>query len=111
MPSIEIPPDCLHIPNLSENATDDEIREAWNFLNRSKEALSAEKGKQAQKAQLLYQEEESRKWKIFQKALGEIHRAELDEKAGEEKSREVGKELAAIKKGLGSEQHRLRALG
>jgi len=111
MPSIEIPPDCLHIPSLSENATDEEIREAWNFLNRSKEALSAEKGKQAQEAQLLYQEEESRKWKIFQKALGEIHRSELDEKAGEEKSREVGKELAAIKKGLGSEQHRLRALG
>lgn len=111
MPSIELPPDCLYIPSLSENATDKEIGEAWNFLNRLKEALSAEKGKQAQKTQLLYQEGESRKWKIFQKALGEIHRSDLDEKAGEEKSREVGKELVAIKKGLGSEQHRLRALG
>ena len=111
MPSIELPPGCLHIPSLSEDATDKEIREAWNFLNRSKEALSAEKGKQAQKNQLLYQEGESRKWKIFQKALGEIHRSDLDEKAGEEKSREVGKELAVIKKGLGSEQHLLRALG
>ncbi len=111
MPSIELPPDCLYIPSLSENATDKEIGEAWNFLKRLKEALSAEKGKQAQKAQLLYQEGESRKWKIFGKALGEIHRSDLDEKAGQEKSREVGKELAAIRKGLGSEQHRLRALG
>ena len=111
MPSIEFPPDCLHIPSLSENATDKEIGEAWNFLNRLKETLSAEKGKRAQKTQLLYQEGASRKWKIFRKALGEIHRSDLDEKASEEKSREVGKELAAIKKGLGSEQHRLRALG
>lgn len=111
MPSIELPPDCLYIPSLSENATDKEIREAWNFLNRLKEALSAEKGKQAQKAQLLYQEGESRKWKIFRKALGEIHRSELDEKGAEEKSREIGKGLAAVKKGLVSEQHRLRALG
>jgi hypothetical protein len=111
MPSIEIPPDCLHIPGLSENATDEEIREAWNFLSQLKEALWAEKRKREQKAQPFYQEGESRKWKIFQKALGEIHRSDLDEKAGEEKSREVGKELAASKKGLGSEQHRLRALG
>ena len=111
MPSIELPPDCLYIPSLSENATDKEIREAWNFLNRLKEALSAEKGKQAQKNQLLYQEGQSRKWKIFRKALGEIHRSELDEKKGEEKSREIGKELAVRKKGLVSEQHRLRALG
>ncbi len=111
MPSIELPPDCLHIPSLSENATDKEIREAWNFLKRTKEALSAEKEKQALKAQVLYQEGESRKWAIFQKVLGKIHRSELDERGGEEKSREVGKELAAIKKGLGSEQHRLRALG
>ena len=110
MPSIELPPDCLYIPCLSENATDKEIREAWNFLNRLKEALSAEKRKPAQKAQLLYQEGESRKWKIFRKALGEIHRTELDEKGGQEKSREIGKELAAVKKGLVSEQHRLRAL-
>ena len=111
MPSIELPPDCLDIPSLSENATDKEIREAWNFLNRSKEALSAEKGKQAQKAELLYQEGESRKWEIFRKALGENYRSDLDEKAGEEKSREVGKEMAAIRKELGSDQHRLRALG
>ena len=111
MPPIEIPHDCLHIPCLSEEATDEEIREALNFLNRSKEALSAEKREQAQKAQLLYQEGESRKWKIFQKALGEIHLADLDERGGVEKSREVGNELAAIKKGFGSEQHRLRALG
>jgi len=111
MPSIELPPDCLYIPSLSENATDKEIGEAWNFLNRLKEALSAEKEKQAKKTKLLYQEGESRKWKIFRKALGEIHRSDLNEKAGQEKSREVGKELAAVKKGLGSEQHRLRALG
>jgi hypothetical protein len=110
MPPSELPPDCWHVPSLSENATDKEIREAWNFLNRLKEALSAERRKQAQKAQLLYQEGESRKWKIFRKALGEIHRTELDEKGGQEKSREVGKELAAVKKGLVSEQHRLRAL-
>ena len=111
MPSIELPPDCLYIPSLSENATDKEIREAWNFLNRLKEALSAEKGKQAQKNQLLYQEGQSRKWKIFRKALGEIHRSELDEREGEEKSREIGKELAGVKKGLILEQHRLKALG
>jgi hypothetical protein len=111
MPSTELPPDCRYIPSLSENATDEEIREAWIYLNRLKEALSAEKGKRAQENQLLYHEGESRKWKIFQKALGEIHRSDLDEKASEEKSREVGKELAAVKKGLGSEQHRLRALG
>ena len=111
MPPIELPPECMHIPSLSENATDMEITEAWNFLNRMKEALLAEKVKQAQKTRLLYQEGESRKWKIFGKALGEVHRSDLDEKAGEGKSREVGKELAAIKKGLGSEQHHLRALG
>ena len=108
---IEIPPDCLHIPCLSEDATDEEIKAALNSLNRSKEALSAEKRRQEQEAQLLYQEGESRKWKIFQKGLGEFDRADLDEKGGEEKSREVGKELGAIKKGLCSEQHRLRALG
>jgi len=111
MPPIELPPGCLNIPCLSEDATDEEIREALNALNRTKEALGAEKRKQVQKTQLLYREGESRKWKIFQKALGEIHRSDLDEKGGEEKSREVGKELAAVKKGLGPEQHRLRALG
>ncbi len=111
MLSIELPPDCLHIPILSENATDKEIKEAWNFLNRMKEALSAERGKQRQKTQILYQEGQSRKWKIFEKALGEIRRSDLDEKAGEGKSREIAKQLAVIKKGLGSEQHRLRALG
>ncbi len=111
MPPIEIPLDCLNIPCLSEDATDEEIKAALNSLKRSKEALSAEKRKQEQEAQLIYQEGESRKWKIFQKALGEIHRADLDEKGSEEKSREIGKELAAIKKGLGPEQRRLRELG
>jgi hypothetical protein len=112
MPSIDLPPGCLHIPCLTENSTDEEIGEAWEFLNRMKDALSAEKGKQAQKARILYQEGESRKWKIFQKLSGEVCRSDLDEKAGEEKSREVGKELAALKKGLGlEEQHLLRALG
>jgi hypothetical protein len=73
--------------------------------------MQPEKGRLEQKARLLYQEGESRKRKIFQKALGEIHRSDLDEKAGEEKSRAIGKELAGIKKGLGPEQSRLRALG
>ena len=111
MPSIELPPDCLYIPSLSENATDKEIGEAWNFLNRSKEALSAERGKQAQKAQLLYQEGESRKWAIFRKKLGEVRCSDLTGKAGEEKSREVGKMLAAIKEGLSPEKHLLTGLG
>ena len=111
MAPFELPPDCWHIPILLENATDKEIREAWNFLDRLKEALSAEKRNQVEKAQLLYQEGESRKWKIFRKALGEIHRSELDEKGGEEESREISKELAAVKKGMVLEEHRLRALG
>jgi hypothetical protein len=96
---------------LSENATDEEIRGAWEVLSRTKEALLIEKGNQEQKAQLFYQEGESRKGKIFQKVLGEIHRSDLDEKAGEEKGRAIGKELAAIKKGMGPDQGRLRALG
>jgi len=110
MALIELPPDCWPIPSLSENATDKEIREAWNFLDRLKEALSAENRKQEQKAQLLYQAGESKKWKIFRKALGEINRSELDEKRGEEKSREISKELAAVKKKLVLEQYHLRAL-
>ena len=111
MPPIELPRDCWPIPRLLEKATDKEIREAWDFLDRLKEALSAEKRNQVEKAQLLYQEGESRKGKIFRKALGEIQRSELDEKGNEEESREISKELAAVKKGLVLEEHRLKALG
>jgi hypothetical protein len=110
MPSIELPPDILNIPRLSENATDKEIGEAWNFLNRLKQTLSIERGKQAQEAQLLYQEGESRKWAIFRKELGEIRCSNLTEKTGEEKSREVGEMLAAIKEGLSPEKHSLIGL-
>jgi len=88
MALIELPPDCWPIPSLSENATDKEIREAWNFLDRLKEAIAAEKRNQVEKAQLLYQEGESRMWKIFRKALGKMHRTELDEKGSEEESRD-----------------------
>ena len=111
MPPTELPSDCLHIPSLSEKATDEEIREALKYLEWAKEAISAEKRTRSQQARLLYQEGESKKGKIFEKALGEIHPSDLDEKAGEEKSRAIGKELAAIKKGMGPEQDRLRALG
>jgi len=111
MPSFELSPDSLNIPNLSENATDKEIEEAWNFLNQLKQTLSIERGKQAQKAQLLYQEGESRKWAIFRKELGEVRCSDLTEKAGEEKSREVGKMLAAIEEGLSPEKDRLTGLG
>ena len=111
MPSIELPPDSLMIPSLSENATDEEIGEAWKFLDRLRQNLSIERVNQAQKAQLVYQEGESRKWTIFRKKLGEIRCSDLTEKAGEEKSREVGKMLAAIKEGLSPEKHLLTGLG
>ena len=111
MPSIELSPDILRIPSLSENATDKEIGEAWDFLSRLRQNLSIEKGKQAEKAQLLYQEGESRKWTIFRKKLGEIRCSDLTEKAGEEKSREVGKMLSDIKEGLSPEKHLLTGLG
>jgi len=110
MPSIELSPDSPNIPSLSENATDKEIGEAWSFLNRLKQTLLIERGKQAQKAQFLYREGESRKWAIFRKKLGEIRCSDLTEKAGEEKSREVGKKLAAIKEGLSPEKHLLTGL-
>jgi hypothetical protein len=111
MPSIELPPDSLMIPSLSENATDEEIGEAWKFLDRLRQNLSIERVNQAQKAQLVYHEGESRKWTIFRKKLGEIRCSDLTEKAGEEKSREVGKMLAAIKEGLSPEKHLLTGLG
>jgi hypothetical protein len=111
MPSHELPPDSLKIPSLSENATDKEIEGAWNILNRLKQTLSIERGKQAKKAQLLYQEGESRKWAIFRKELGEVRCSDLGEKAGEEKSREMGKMLAAIKEGLSLEKDHLTGLG
>ena len=99
------------IPSLSENATDKEIGEAWNVLTRLKQTLTIEKAKQAQKAQLLYQEGELRKWAIFRKKLGEIRCSDLTEKAGEEKSRELGKRLAALREGLSLGKHRLAGLG
>ena len=111
MSSIELSPDRLNIPSLSENATDKEIGEAWNFLNRLKQTLSIERGKQAQKAQLLYQKGESRKWAIFRKGLGEVRCSDLTEKAGQEKSRKVGEMLAAIREGLSSEKGLLTGLG
>ena len=111
MPSFELSPDSLKIPSLSESATDKEIGEAWDFLNRLKQTLSIERGRQAQKAQLLYQEGESRKWTIFRRKLGEVRCSDLTEKAGEEKSREVGKMLAALKEGLTPEKHLLAGLG
>jgi hypothetical protein len=111
MPLIELSPDSLNIPSLSENATDKEIGEAWNFLNRLKQTLLIERGKQAQKAQLHYQEGESRKWAIFRKGLGEVRCSDLTEKAGEEKSREVGKNLASIREGLSLEKQGLIGLG
>jgi hypothetical protein len=111
MPLTELPPDSLNIPRLSENATDKEIGEAWNFLNRLKQTLSIARARQAQKAQLLYQEGESRKWAIFRKELGGVRCSDLTEKAGEEKSREVGERLAAIKEGLSPEKHGLTGLG
>jgi hypothetical protein len=111
MPSFELSPDSLKIPSLSESATDKEIGEAWDFLNRLKQTLSIERGRQAQKAQLLYQEGESRKWTIFRRKLGEVRCSDLTEKAGEEKSREVGKMLAALKEGLTPEKHLLTGLG
>jgi hypothetical protein len=111
MPSFELSPDSLKIPSLSESATDKEIGEAWDFLNRLKQTLSIERGRQAQKAQLLYQEGESRKWTIFRRKLGEVRCSDLTEKAGEEKSREVGKMLTALKEGLSPEKHLLTGLG
>ena len=111
MPLIELSPGSLKIPSLSENASDKEIGEAWNFLNRLKQTLRTERDKQALKAQLLYQDGESRKWAIFRKRLGQVRCSDLTEKAGEEKSRELGKMLAALRQGLSLGKHRLAGLG
>ncbi len=111
MPSIKLPSECLNIPSLSENATDKEVEEAWSFLNRLKGILLEEKGKEVQKARLLFQQGESKKWDMFRKKLGHIDHLDLTEETGEEKSREIAKKLSAIKAGLSSKQHHLTKLG
>ncbi len=111
MPSGESYFDGLTIPILSEKATDKEIWEAWEFLNRLKQTLLLEKGKRTKMAQTLYHVGESKKWGIFRKRLGEVRPSDLPEKSGEEKSRELGKMLKLIKEGLSSEIHLLAGLG
>jgi hypothetical protein len=111
MPSSELSFDRFTIPSLSEKATDEEIEEAWELLNRLKQSLLLERGERAKRAQTLYQAGEIKKWAIFRKGLGETGSFALTEKAGEEKSREAGKMLTLIKEGLGLEIHLLAGLG